>query len=387
MSVSVEREKGQDIRSVSTVINGNSLLRSRIGNKSDHSEPPSAKLESFPVTDKVADDRNQEDMVNSPTYKDHARSPYNGDPNLPLYRIEHIPLYLRDNEYIITGYRSYYNTKMCLLSMFRLHNETFNIWTHLAGALIFVVLIVYLFWSLLIPDYLSKSSFHTVTTPYGNDKPIHSCEKRSVLPFVIFGFYSFGCLICMVCSTCYHTFIGHISEKIYNWAHMCDYFGITFLVVGSFVPFCYYVFSRNPFWRNVYLGMIFSFGVVGLFGPFFRQWTSAAFASKKIMFYVCMVSSGMFPILHIAFLLPKDIGSPYLTGLLMMMALYGIGVFFYIFKLPEVFYPGKFDFYFSSHQIWHVFVLAAALTHFFNCIRMYADVGKTMCVINNVQWR
>ncbi|CCW69968.1 unnamed protein product [Phytomonas sp. Hart1] len=382
----VQSGKWQDISSISSSMNVNTDLKSRIGNMCDHFESSSKKSKCLLKTHEMMNERNQDDVMDSTTYKDHIWSFYNNDPSLPLYRIENVPLHLRDNKYIITGYRAYYNTKMCFLSIFRLHNETINIWTHLAGALIFVVLIVYLFRSLLIPDYFSMGSLCTLTSPSEQDKQIYSCEKGSALPFIIFGIYSFGCIMCMVCSTCYHTFIGHINEKLYDWVHMCDYFGITFLVVGSFVPFCYYVLSQSPFWRNVYLGMIFSFGTVGLLGPFFQYWASVAFANKKILFYVCMVSSGMFPIFHIAFLLPKDVGSPYLMGLFMMMLLYGIGVFFYVFKLPEVFYPGKFDIYLSSHQIWHMFVLAAALTHFFNCIRMYADVGKTICTINNIQW-
>jgi adiponectin receptor len=47
------------------------------------------------------------------------------------------------------------------------------------------------------------------------------------------------------------------------------------------------------------------------------------------------------------------------------MALMGLsyvgGAMIYKFKIPERFYPGKFDIWFSSHAIWHVFVLLGAL--------------------------
>ena len=43
---------------------------------------------------------------------------------------------------ITRGYRPGLNYKQCLLSIFRLHNETINIWTHLLGFLFFSVLIV-----------------------------------------------------------------------------------------------------------------------------------------------------------------------------------------------------------------------------------------------------
>lgn len=45
-----------------------------------------------------------------------------------------LPDYLRDNEYITRYYRADYSVRESLASLFRLHNETGNIWTHLTGA-------------------------------------------------------------------------------------------------------------------------------------------------------------------------------------------------------------------------------------------------------------
>jgi hypothetical protein len=46
---------------------------------------------------------------------------------------EHAPQHIRDNKYILRGYRAGYNFRSSLLSVFNLHNETGNIWTHLIG--------------------------------------------------------------------------------------------------------------------------------------------------------------------------------------------------------------------------------------------------------------
>lgn len=46
--------------------------------------------------------------------------------------------YLADNAYIHTGYRLHYNFEQCFYSLFQLHNETINVWTHMIGALIFI---------------------------------------------------------------------------------------------------------------------------------------------------------------------------------------------------------------------------------------------------------
>ena len=68
------------------------------------------------------------------------KSPYVGDlddPNLPDYE--------RDNIHLKFGYRIFHNRYSdCVRSIFSIHTETVNIWTHLIAALIFLSLIPYI---------------------------------------------------------------------------------------------------------------------------------------------------------------------------------------------------------------------------------------------------
>lgn len=53
-----------------------------------------------------------------------------------------------------------------------------------------------------------------------------------------------------------------------------------------------------------------------------------------------------------------------LLHLVLQGILYIIGAIIYALRIPERFAPGRFDIFGSSHQIFHGFVLVAAITHF-----------------------
>ena len=66
------------------------------------------------------------------------------DLSLDLGNYEDAPDFIQDNEFIKTGYILHCNTfKKTFKSLFMWHNETINIWSHLLGALFFIVLIFY----------------------------------------------------------------------------------------------------------------------------------------------------------------------------------------------------------------------------------------------------
>ena len=54
------------------------------------------------------------------------------------------PAFLQDNEFILRGYRIGFNTRPKILkSLFLLHNETVNVWSHLIGVIVFLGLLIY----------------------------------------------------------------------------------------------------------------------------------------------------------------------------------------------------------------------------------------------------
>lgn len=60
-----------------------------------------------------------------------------------LVEYHSLPGYMKDNEYILGYYRAEWPLKQIFLSVFSIHNETLNVWTHLIGFLIFLALTIY----------------------------------------------------------------------------------------------------------------------------------------------------------------------------------------------------------------------------------------------------
>jgi len=81
-----------------------------------------------------------------------------------LTSFDFAPEHVKDNAYILRGYRAGHNFKTSITSVFRLHNETGNIWTHLAGFIIFICLTVATFHLRPAPLTLGADALATLET-------------------------------------------------------------------------------------------------------------------------------------------------------------------------------------------------------------------------------
>lgn len=118
----------------------------------------------------------------------------------------HLPDWLQDNDFLEKGHRpplpSY---RACFKSIFRIHTETANIWTHLLGCVAFIGIAIY---------FLMRPHLE-----------IEIEEK------VVFGAFFAGAIICLGFSFMFHTvschsqFVGKLFSKL-------DYCGIALLIMG-----------------------------------------------------------------------------------------------------------------------------------------------------------
>ncbi|EQL37343.1 hypothetical protein BDFG_01308 [Blastomyces dermatitidis ATCC 26199] len=248
----------------------------------------------------------------------------------------------RDNHLIHTGYRPASGSfTVSFRSLGYVHNETVNIYTHLLPALSAIPLAFYL--------------YKAISTRYD------SATHGDVLAF---GCFFAGAAFCLGMSSIYHTISNH-SPAVARIGNAMDYIGIVALITGSFIPSVYYGFYCVPKFMKMYWTMILLIGAGCTIVSITPRFRTPAWRPFRAGMFISMGLSAVFPVLHGVSifgveLMLKQIG---LFWLVLQGALYIIGAIIYAARVPELWYPGGFDILGSSHQIFHMFVVMAAVAH------------------------
>lgn len=163
----------------------------------------------------------------------------------------------------------------------------------------------------------------------------------------IFGF----CMIFLYAiSSSYHAVNYAPAKKV---LHVMDHMAIYFLIAGSYTPFCLVTLRPDhPILAWSIFGVEWGATVIGIL---FKVFTTGKFRIVSTIAYVLM---GWVALAAIAPLVKalSGLGTMWLT---LGGALYTLGCVFYLWK--SMLY---------SHMIWHIFVLAGTICHFF-CIIWY----------------
>ncbi|RAL37290.1 hypothetical protein DM860_004212 [Cuscuta australis] len=307
-----------------------------------------------------------------------------------LVSFEELPEYMRDNEFIRNYYRCEWPLKQAFLSVFRWHNETLNIWTHLMGFVLFVILTVAnsvrlpqlagfmspFIWNLAVgannanmSSTNSKDIFQVgqnlqtdITSSSGPLTEAGGLDMYSTTwPFYVF---LCGSMFCLLCSTICHTFSCH-SRPMSLLLLQMDYVGISVMIVTSFFPPIYYVFWCSPHWQVLYLSGITTMGICTVITLLSPAFSTAKHRSFRAFLFMAMGLSGLVPAIH-AVLVNWDDPRRNMTlayeGAMGLFYITGTG--FYICRVPERWRPGFFDLTGHSHQIFHVFVIIGAMAHY-----------------------
>lgn len=172
-------------------------------------------------------------------------------------------------------------------------------------------------------------------------------------------------------SFAFHTVHCH-SECVGRLFSKLDYCGIAMLIMGSFVPWLYYGFYCDFQPKLIYLSVVLVLGITSIVVSLWERFGEPSFRPLRAGVFAGFGLSGVIPAVHysIAEGWMKAISQASLGWLILMGVLYICGAMFYALRVPERFFPGRFDIWFQSHQIFHVFVIAAAFVHYHGITKM-----------------
>ncbi|KZV27437.1 hypothetical protein F511_02546 [Dorcoceras hygrometricum] len=213
---------------------------------------------------------------------------------------------MKDNEYILNYYRADWPLKQAFFSVFRWHNETLNVWTHLLGFLLFVGLTV-----ANVKDVPQVADFITVFAgkhiqellpclidlKQESHLGIDTSSAETVTTSWPFYVYLSGSMFCLLSSSICHLFCCH-SHHLNLLLLQMDYVGITVMIITSYFPAMYYIFECTPHWQVVYLTGITIIGICTIVTLLSPAFSTGKYRSFRAMLFASMGLIGLIPAIH-----------------------------------------------------------------------------------------
>ncbi|KAL1917467.1 uncharacterized protein VTP21DRAFT_3860 [Calcarisporiella thermophila] len=262
-----------------------------------------------------------------------------------LLTLNELPVEWQHNKHILTGYRFLCSPWDCIRSIFYIHNESGNIWTHLVALAFFTYVGIF---------ELSSSEFSNVW----------------VDRFVV-GVFMAAVAKCFVCSIMYHTFMHIAHLKIARYCLCLDYIGISVSICASILVIEYYGFYCNPLIRFSYMLGTGILGIISIVCPCFPQFNNRIGESHRHAFFIAHFCTLFIPIFHLMYVqgVMKTLG--WLATGFSAFEMFGLGVIILAVRWPERWLPGKFDFVLHSHQLWHLCVWAGMYLNYLAVMEMH----------------
>jgi len=176
--------------------------------------------------------------------------------------------------------------------------------------------------------------------------------------------YFAGAMVCLGTSTVCHL-LGCCTQHVVELVWRFDYVGIAALIVASFVPTVCYAFLCEPGLRLFYLGTTAAMGVGVVAVSLPNRFQAPEYRPLRAAVFSALGMWGVVPVGHQLLLHRGAWAVRTAFGLdALMGAVYLGGAAIYACRIPERWYPGRFDIVGHSHQLWHTAVVLAAYVHY-----------------------
>lgn len=228
-----------------------------------------------------------------------------------------IPDYLKDNEFVVWGWRPELSVRYAALSLFNWHNESINIWTHAIGTCLFVALLI----------------------------------RSPTWPIAI---YRTGVVFVLSCSTLYHLF-HCVSFAVYNTLRKLDFIGIIVSMWAMFWPMIWAAWWSHMWLCGLYIGVASIVSCASICVALSPTFQTNRFHIMRVCTFAMNGLWGIVALLHIYIRVHhmRDNCSIALAAI----ASFTVGALFYALKFPERFFKIKMFSYLQSHSFFHVFVV------------------------------
>mmetsp|Transcript_49929 Transcript_49929/g.98638 ORF Transcript_49929/g.98638 Transcript_49929/m.98638 type:complete len:410 (+) Transcript_49929:122-1351(+) len=315
------------------------------------------------------------------------------------------------------------SVRECLTSLFYLHNETVNIWSHLLGGLIvgYHAVVVGM-------DAINSK---TPVLDLSFEQSLDPSLPRGTLEIgrCVHSAFLFAAANCFLTSAAYHCGSCYHDEALCASLFRADVTGIAVLIAASFLPGVFFGFACFPFLQHAYLVMVAGLLIVGVGVSLFDCEKSrlkthgaqkdttgksgvAVTAAQRVRtaVFVCFVCLGLVVAVHWALLVAAPARALFLPRVVGMLALYGSGFAVYSSQQPERGTrdtheeglvikgtpvvandgiivgpfsppqpPGRYDVWGHSHQWWHLAVVAAVLVWHSTCVGVRIQLQEEGC--------
>ncbi len=176
---------------------------------------------------------------------------------------------------------------------------------------------------------------------------VFAAMKGTVWHLVSFTVFGTALVILYLASTLYHSFTNASVKRLFN---KFDHMAIYLLIAGTYTPFCLAVLSGWVGWTL--LGVIWTCAILGIIMKVFYT------GKKEMLSTALYIAMGWIAIVAIK---PLYDAMPFSSFVYLMLgsAFYTIGTIFFVKDRITYF-----------HSIWHLFVLAGSVSHFFSVVSL-----------------